>query len=150
MNLYRLSIALIIFIICLLSLSSCNFTIQCPDGETPPQPYVFEIVDSISNENYITKNSIQDIYIRIRNNGASTAPLDHTIWNDCIHLAEMKETGVIDCIINVADSFEFKFYIKENKVYIDDCTSYMEPIEMKIEDVSYVEVYSDYFKIYVN
>lgn len=150
MNFYRPSIAHIIFIICLLSLSSCNFTIKCPADETGPQPYIFEIVDSLTNENYLTKHSIDDIYIRIKNNGTSTTSLSHYVWNDNILLSELRETGIIDCTINVADSFEFTFYIEEKQVYIDKCSDYMERVTMQIEDVSYEEVYSDYFKIYVN
>lgn len=130
----------LIAIFLLFTLTSCeNLINKCGECFTPPPTFVFEIVDSASNENLYSNEYLNtgNIEVRDENNAiVSHAFIDENELN-LIALSEIGwNTGLHQYSIILSENMYFEFELEMQSIN-EDCCTFFRTKSFKIENYTY-------------
>ncbi len=134
----RLKVLIIVFT--LFFLQSCS-DIGCNENcFTPPNTFVFELVDSETGENLFTNGTLSRAGILV-NHSESGASEDFTFYDqEDLNLLVLHtigwETEIIELDVTVGTTDVFSIYVDSERVS-DDCCAFTEFNEIRIESANY-------------
>lgn len=125
----------LIVILCTIIFQSCNDN-DCGECFTPPQSFIFEIVDKTSGENLFTIGTFEPENIEITDNLNNDEAIEFSfISENDINLIQISsigwETEIVDLKISISNNHIFNLYV-DAKRKTADCCSYTEYNEIKI------------------
>jgi len=130
---YVLNLTLVIV---LLVFASCDNG-DCDECFTPPQEFVFEIVDAESGENLFTNGTFTPETIKIVNTLDDSERTFRFISEDQINLIQIFEIGweteIVNLEISVGNETLFSLYVDAQRT-IEDCCSFTEFKEITIQN----------------
>ncbi len=131
------NIRLIVFSVFLLQSCKVDCNQNC---FTPPEPFVFELVDSISKENLFTNQTYHANDITVVNL-ATTKVVSHSfISENNKNLIQINTIGwkteQVTLVIKIADETIFSFFVDAERLD-GDCCSFTKYNQITIREVSY-------------
>lgn len=142
----------LLYILLSILLVSCGD--DCNDCFTPPQSFIFEIVDKNTGENLFTNNTFQPNQINIRDIATNAAAEYSFISENDMNLIQISNIGfkteIVSLKIDIANSHIFDFYVDVERRK-DDCCSFTQYKEIQISDAEFQQdPESGFYKILVD
>ncbi|WP_372642798.1 hypothetical protein [Ancylomarina sp.] len=127
------------FILAIFFISSCCYEEECGECFSPPNYFVFELVDSDMGENLFTNGTFNSDDIEVLD--ASDHPIEFTfIGENEINLIEINtigwQTEIVNYRINIASEKLFDLYVDAKRLY-EDCCSFTRYNEIEIGNVEF-------------
>tara|TARA_B110000879_G_C10714350_1_gene334127 strand:- start:20 stop:466 length:447 start_codon:yes stop_codon:yes gene_type:complete len=144
----------IVLILVTLFLLSCNNTEDCGACFTPPQSFLFEIVDKASGENLFTNGTYNSQEIEIINSLNDNSPIEFEfISEDNINLIRTNSIGWSTEIFNlkfyISNQYLFDFYVDAERKS-EDCCNFTQYNEITITEAEFeLDSQSGIYKILV-
>lgn len=138
------------FLFILLIIQSCSDD-DCSDIDcfTPPNPFVFELVDKQTGENLFTNGYFNSEDIEIINIDDNTEIGYIFISENDINMIEIISIGwkteIVECTLNINDSEILSLYVDAKRIN-GNCCSFTSYEEIRIENTDYE--YDDQTTIY--
>ncbi|TXD84827.1 hypothetical protein ESY86_03795 [Subsaximicrobium wynnwilliamsii] len=116
---------LIISLFLILSLQSCN-TDDCGDCFTPPQPFLFELVDKSTGENAFTNGTYEPQQLNILDS-ITTAPVEYEfISENNVNLIQLNTIGwkteTVNLSFEISGNQIFNFYVDATRKKENCCS----------------------------
>lgn len=134
-------IAFILIIVSLFSTQSCKNN-DCEDIQcfTPPNAFLFELVDKTSKENLFTNGTYNKTEIQLINT-ADNSLIEYTfIDENNYNIIQLNSIGwkteTIEYVLKINDDEIFKLYVDASRLY-ENCCSFTKFNEIKIENAEY-------------
>lgn len=134
----KISSILVIFVLILHSCNNDDCNQLC---FTPPQGFLFEVVDKTSGENLFTNGTYESGEIKIMNTRNNNSRIDFTfLTENNINLIQVGsigwETEIVNLNFTIADKHIFDFYVDAERK-MGDCCHYTEYKEIKVKDAEF-------------
>ena len=125
----------------LLILQGCNIDNCNQNCFTPPQSFLFEIVDKTTGENLFSNGTYEFGDIKITNTLDNNARIDFSFISEndvnLIHIGSIGwETEIVNIDFTLADKHIFDLYIDADRK-MGECCQYTEYREITIKDVEF-------------
>lgn len=106
---------------------SCGNDDDCRDCFTPPQSFIFEIIDKTTGENLFTNETYEAEQIQITNT-LNDSPVEFTfISENDVNLIQIDaigwQTEIVNLKIDILDNHIFNFYVDAERKMVNCCNS---------------------------
>lgn len=130
----------LLLLVTVISVQSCSNEKNCEDYlcNTPPSPFLFEIVDKTTGENLFTNGTYQPEQIELVYLYDNTSNLDFTFFDENnVNIIQINSIGwkteQANILVKISDDNIFNLLVDAERAY-EDCCSFTKYHEIKIEN----------------